>query len=394
MTVKWVMVNPHLGPVLGGIQKDMLYLAREFIGQGDQVAFVTTYDEFPEGRVDPSQPFTYELPLGIPIVRLEGYFRTHLRHFHPANPPLWLPGLARTVLQFEPDVVIFFNIGWPLTVLPALLAIRRHSTVLYQTAYHAPPNHHPLDPWRSRLQLGVAGLSHQLIPHSDYEKRQIMRDGGIPESKITVVYPGVDIWRFSSGEMRDFRARHELLGKVVISHMARLSAFKGTDQLIRALPQVRQRTGRDVVLLLVGRNLEEDYLEGLVRELGIGAYVRFTGPLSERDLHLAYAASDIFALPSEYESFGFVFLEAMAHGVPVIGVRTGGVHEVIRDGETGFILDSSNDLGGLIDKLAHLGQDDMFRARLGEQAWEWTRRQFNWPAAADTVKGIVQGLNQ
>ena len=60
------MVNPHLGPVLGGTQKDMLCLAREFIGQGDQVAFVTTYDEFPEGRVDLSQPLTYELPAGLP----------------------------------------------------------------------------------------------------------------------------------------------------------------------------------------------------------------------------------------------------------------------------------------------------------------------------------------
>jgi glycosyltransferase involved in cell wall biosynthesis len=388
--VNIVMVNPHLGPVLGGIQKDMLCLARGFMSQGDRVAFVTTYDEFPEGRVDLSQPFTYELPPGILIVRLEGHFRSRLRHFHPANPPLWLPGLARAVLQFKPDAVIFFNIGWPLTTLPALLAIRRHSTVLYQTAYHAPLNHRPLDPWRSRLQLRVAGLSHHLIPHSCYEKKQIMRYGGIPESKITVVYPGVDAWSFSSDEVQTFRARYDLLDKVVISHVARLGAFKGTDKLIQALPQVRERTGRDVILLLVGRNLEKDYLDELVCELGVGEQVCFTGPLSEHDLHLAYAASDVFALPSQYESFGLVFLEAMAHGVPVIGVRTGGVPEVIRDGETGFILDSDEDLEGLADRLVGLVQDGVLRATFGDQGQAWTHAQFAWPAAIRAIKAIVQ----
>ena len=387
--MNWVMVNPHFGPVLGGIQKDMLSLAREFMSQGDQVAFVTTYDEFPGGRVDLSQPFTYELPSGIRIVRLEGYFRTHLRHFHPTNPPLWLPGLARAVLQFKPGAVIFFNIGWPLTILPALLTIRRHSTVLYQTAYHAPLERHPLDPWRSRLQLGVTALSHQLIPHSYFEKRQIMRDGGIPEGKITVIYPGVGIWEFTPDEIQNFCFRYDLVGKVVISHVARLGAFKGTGTLIRALPHVRSRTDSDVVLLLVGRNMEKDYLDGLVHELGVLEHVRFTGPLSERDLHLAYAVSHIFALPSQYESFGFVFLEAMAHGVPVIGVRTGGVPEVIRDGETGFILDSWDDIRGLQKALEHLILDQSLRKEMGERARHSVQDRFIWHRAAAEFKELI-----
>ena len=389
------MVNPHLGPVPGGIQKDMLCLAREFIAQGDQVAFVTTYDEFPEGRMDRSQPLTYELPPGIPVVRLEGHFRSRLRDFHPANPPLWLPGLARTVLQFEPDAVIFFNIGWPLTTLPALLTLHRKTVVLYRTAYHGHDGSHPLDPLRSRLQLGVAGLSHRLLTYSHFEKTQIIEQGGVVAEKIVPIYPGVDVIHPTQEEIAAFRSAHDLVGKVVISHVARLSAFKGTDKLVRVLPQVRQRTGRDVVLLLVGRNVEKDYLQGLVRELGVGAHVRFSGPLPERDLHLAYAASDVFALPSQYESFGFVFLEAMAHGVPVIGVRTGGVPEVIREGETGFVLDSWDDLESLTDTLVPLVEDEAFRIRLGEQAREWTTRgQFSWSAAAGAVKAIVRRLNQ
>ena len=243
-----VMVCPHLGPVPGGIQKDMLCLARELIGMGDTVAFVTTYNEFPEGRVDLSLPLTYDMPESIPILRLEGRFRSRLRNFHPANSPLWLPGLARAVLQWEPDGVIFYNIGWPLTILPALLALRRRTITLYRTAYHAHDNGHPLDPLRGRLQLRVAGLSHRLLTFSHFEKTQIVEQGGLPAERVTPVYPGIDILHLMPEEVAAFRAAHNLLEKVVVSHVARLSTFKGTDKLIRSLPQVRQRTGQDVVL--------------------------------------------------------------------------------------------------------------------------------------------------
>jgi glycosyltransferase involved in cell wall biosynthesis len=383
------MVVPDLGSVLGGIQKDMVCLAREFAGQGDQVEFVTTYNEFPEGRVDPCQPLTYKLPRGVRITRLAGRLRSRLRGFQPANPPLWLPWLSRTVLDARPDLVIFFNIGWPLTVLPALLAIRRHATVLYQTAYHAPLLWRPLDPARSHLKLQVAALAHHLIPHSHFEKGQIVRDGGVAEDQITVVYPGVEVRSLEEGEIEAFRARYGLCDKVVVSHVARLSAFKGTDKLLRILPQVRAETGRDVVLLLVGRNTEGDSLGRVMSEVGIGTEVRFTGPVSERDLHLAYEVSDVFALPSEYESFGFVFLEAMSHGVPVIGVRTGGVPEVIRDGETGYVLDAADDLPALTARLAALIADDPLRGKMGVAARNWARTEFNWADSAAAVKRVA-----
>ena len=135
--------------------------------------------------------------------------------------------------------------------------------------------------------------------------------------------------------------------------------------------------------------MEKEHLAGLAYELGVEAHVRFTGPLPERELHLAYAASEVFALPSQYESFGFVFLEAMAHAVPVIGVGTGGVPEVIRDGETGFILDSHLDLEGLVDRLACLVANTALRTRLGEEGREWVQRQFNWRSAAEAVQAIV-----
>jgi glycosyltransferase involved in cell wall biosynthesis len=394
MSLRIVLVDPYFGPVPGGIEKEVVRLANEFTRQGDVMTIVTTPYEFPEGWVDPAKAPVYQLEPAVRVIRLEGYLRSRLRGFHPANPPLWLPGLAYTVLELDPDAVIFFNVGWPLTVLPTLLALRRKTIVLYRTAYHAYDDRHLLDPLRRRLQLGVAALSHRLLTYSHFEKVQIIEQGGVPAEKIVPVYPGVEVIHPAQKEMAAFRSAYDLAGKVVISHVARLSAFKGTDKLLRVLPQVCVRTGRDVVLLLVGRNVEEDTLDGLVHELGVEAHVRFTGPLPERDLHLAYATSDIFALPSRYESLGFVFLEAMAHGVPVIGVRTGGVPEVIRDGETGFVLDSCDDPESLTDRLVRLVEDEALRAKLGEEAREWTHGQFNWAAATDAVKAIVWEMGQ
>jgi len=79
---------------------------------------------------------------------------------------------------------------------------------------------------------------------------------------------------------------------------------------------------------------------------------------------------------------------------PVIGVRTGGVPELIRDGETGFVLASCDDLESLTNSLVRLVEDEALRDELGEKAREWTHRQFNWPAAADAVKAIVWELSQ
>lgn len=394
MQVTWVMVNPHLGPVLGGLQKDMLYLAREFIAQDDGVAFVTTYDEFPEGRVDLSQNPAWGQPAGMDVVRLEGHVRSRLRGFQPTNPPLILPGLTGAVRSFEPDVVIFYNVGWPLTVLPALLELRRTTTVLYRTAYHGHSDTYRLDSLRRRLQLGVAGLSHCLLPYSQAEKVQIVEQGGVAGEKIVPVYPGVEVPELTQEEIDTFRAAHDLEGVVVIAHVARLGRFKGTDRLIRALPGVRRRSGRDAVLLLVGRNLEADYLDGLAQRLDVARHVHFLGPVPDRELHLAYAASDLFALPSRYESFGLVFLEAMAHGLPAIGVRTGGVPEVIRDGETGFVLESAEDTEALSDALVRLVSDRDLCRTLGEQARGWVQGRFTWARSADAVKTVVRELER
>ena len=113
--------------------------------------------------------------------------------------------------------------------------------------------------------------------------------------------------------------------------------YKGADTLILALPRVL-KLAPDVTLVLVGDGGDRPRLERLARELNVSERVYFLGALGLDQLHSCYAHCDLFALPSEGEGFGLVFLEAMAHAKPVIGGAHGGVPDIVEDGVTGFLV--------------------------------------------------------
>ena len=113
--------------------------------------------------------------------------------------------------------------------------------------------------------------------------------------------------------------------------------YKGADTLISALPHVLKAVP-DAMLVLVGDGEDRPRLEQLAREHGVSDRTRFLYGLTQDDLFACYAHCDVFALPSRGEGFGFVFLEAMAHGKPVIGGAHGGALDVIENGVTGWLV--------------------------------------------------------
>jgi phosphatidylinositol alpha-1,6-mannosyltransferase len=113
--------------------------------------------------------------------------------------------------------------------------------------------------------------------------------------------------------------------------------YKGVDTLIAALPQV-MKSAPDSRLVLVGDGDDQPRLQQLAHELGVADHVRFVRGPSQEELFACYAHCDVFALPSAGEGFGLVFLEAMAHGKPVIGGAQGGIPDVVEDGATGLLV--------------------------------------------------------
>ncbi|MGH9714576.1 MAG: glycosyltransferase family 4 protein [Candidatus Acidiferrales bacterium] len=150
--------------------------------------------------------------------------------------------------------------------------------------------------------------------------------------------------------------------------------YKGTDDLIRAVAQLRSPFP-GLQLVAVGGGSDLPRLQGLAVELGIPDRVHFLEGLSREELAGCYARAEIFALPSAGEGFGLVFLEAMAFGCPIVAAASGGITDLVEDGVNGLLV-PPRDADRLAESLDQLLRDESMRARLGHSGAEIVRRKF------------------
>jgi glycosyltransferase involved in cell wall biosynthesis len=139
----------------------------------------------------------------------------------------------------------------------------------------------------------------------------------------------------------DFVARYHLEGKRVLLTVGRLEAAersKGFDQMLEVLPELPE----DVVYMIAGGGNDAPRLQLRARELGVASRVVFTGLFADEEKQDLYNLADAYVMPSRGEGFGFVFLEAMACGVPTIGSKLDGGREALLDGKLGMLVDPTN----------------------------------------------------
>jgi glycosyltransferase involved in cell wall biosynthesis len=165
-------------------------------------------------------------------------------------------------------------------------------------------------------------------------------------------------------------------GRIILSvgRWAANERYKGLDHLIQVLPELQRQT-KNLYLVAVGDGDDRPRLEALAREAGVARSVVFLRGLSRAELVSCFARCDVFALPSAGEGFGYVFLEAMALGKPVIGGAHGGTPDVIRDGETGYLV-THGDVTRLAAAIARLLHDDALRMEMGRRAGQHVRANF------------------
>jgi asparagine synthase (glutamine-hydrolysing) len=136
-------------------------------------------------------------------------------------------------------------------------------------------------------------------------------------------------------------SRYGLDGKRVLMTFGRMVSserYKGFDEVLDVLPSIVEEVP-DVVYLLAGEGQDRCRLERKAAELGLDGHVVFTGLVKEEEKAALYSLADVYVMPSRGEGFGFVFLEAMAAGIPVIGSRVDGGREALRDGALGALVD-------------------------------------------------------
>jgi glycosyltransferase involved in cell wall biosynthesis len=177
-------------------------------------------------------------------------------------------------------------------------------------------------------------------------------------------------------------------GRMVVGAVGRLSAEKGFDLLIHAIHRLI-RTGHDLELWIAGEGDVGPQLQALARQLGVADRVRLLGYQS--DLRPLYEAMDVFALSSVREGLPNVVLEAMALGTPVLATRIAGVPRLVRDGETGVLVEPGS-VDELTAGLTRLLDDPDLRARLAAAGRRTVETGYSFLARMRAIRAIYDGL--
>jgi phosphatidylinositol alpha-1,6-mannosyltransferase len=221
---------------------------------------------------------------------------------------------------------------------------------------------------------------------------------GIQRQHIHIIHPCVDSERFSPElDPSELRRSLGLQGHRVLLTVGRLEPRKGHDVVLNALPALR-KTFPDLVYVIVGDGAEERRLRNLATSLGVHQAVRFVGRVSDEALPAFYALADLFVMPNReemsgsVEGFGMVFLEASASGRAVVGGRSGGALDAVRDGETGFLVDHPEDPEAVGEAIASLLQDPDALRRMGEQGRKFAVEQFDWSQSASRLRELSLAL--
>lgn len=271
--------------------------------------------------------------------------------------------------KIKPDIVHIQSVGMG---IPGLLAktFLKKPFVVYGRGSEV-YLHSTFKSTLSKLVLKNAG---DVIALTEDMKNEMQK---FCDRDILVIPNGIDpeVFKDLSGEMA--RTRLEIGDNAsVILFVGRLHPVKGVGYLIESIGIVKNKN-RNVRLFLVGDGEERIYLENLVKDLVLDDYVRFIGAVPNEKVLEYMVAADVFVLPSLSEGFPVVILEAMASGLAIITTKVGGLPEVIKNKENGFLVEPKNP-EEIAENILLLLEDDELREGIsrnnmkivGEYTWE------------------------
>ncbi len=303
-------------------------------------------------------------------------------HYDVIHSHYWLSGMAAEVLSQAwggaPIVQMFHTLG------------HMKNQIARDLSERAP---------QSRLdgEAHVVQVADRLIAATPAEVEQLVRFYDAPRTKIAIVPPGVDLAHFHP--IPRLTAK-QMIGippqRKNILFAGRIEPLKGIDTLLEAIALLKARHITDLsdtCVTIIGGNpwadtLDEEMerLQRMSLELGLDDLVAFAGARDQHVLPYYYAAAEMVVMPSHYESFGMVALEAMAMGTPVIASEVGGLAYVVRDGYNGFLV-PRRDAQALARRIADLLNDHLLREHLSRNATRYAH-DYDWSIIAERIAAV------
>jgi len=336
---------------MGGADKQLLSAAQLMHAQGHAVCIVSLTELGPmglEARTQGIRTESLDMRRGVPdprglirLIRLVRAWKPDVLHSHMVHANL----MARAVRLFARVPVIVSTI---------------HN--IYEGG--------PL--WMAAYRVSNGLVDHMTII-SEAAADRFVKEGIVPRELLTCVPNGVDTERFrqvAPGTREALRSSIGVDDRFVWLAVGRFEIAKDYPNMLHAFAQVCQRDS-NAVLLLVGHGSLQQETESLAQSLGLGDRIRFLGVRS--DVPEVMAAADGYVMSSAWEGMPIALLEAGAAGLPIVATRVGGNHEVVRDGESGFLV-PPRDAAALGQAMLRLMEQAPARRRdMGERGREHVR---------------------
>ncbi|MBM0064671.1 N-acetyl-alpha-D-glucosaminyl L-malate synthase BshA [Alkalicoccobacillus gibsonii] len=362
-------------PTVGGSGVVATELGKQLASKGHDVHFITSSIPFRLDRVYPNvyyhevqvnqyavfQHPPYDLTLASKMAEVIDREKLDILHVHYAVPHAICAILARDMAKHPVKIVTTLH-GTDITILGVDQSLK------------------PLIKYGIDASDAVTAVSDDLIKQT-YELVQSAKD-------IQTVYNFIDELQYHPVETGDLKKRYGIeADEAVFIHISNFRPVKRIQDVIKSFSLINQSIRAK--LLLIGDGQELPAARELISELGLEEQVLVLG--SQKHLAELLSISDVMLLLSEKESFGLVALEAMACGVPVIGTRIGGIPEVIKDGETGFLCEVG-DVGDVMKRAIQLVEDPSTLQRFREAAMQDVIERFNADKIVAEYEAIYQSV--
>jgi len=302
---------------------------------------------------------------GIPV---------HLLHGRGHVDPLALGRLVRLVREGHFDIVHSHLFRADIYAGLAVAQLGERGPLLVSTRHN--DDRFFLNPFVGIVHYLISARQNLIIAISDHIAHFTVARGVRHPARVRRVYHGLEPPVTRALEREGQRIRAELgIGPdaFLVGNVGRLALQKGQRHLIGAMPALLERVPRAHAVIAGAGDLEE-FLRDLAEETGVAERVHVLGP--RKDVPALMHAMDVFAMPSIWEGFGLVLLEAMAAGRPIVASRVATIPEVVLDGQTGLLVPAGDPLA-LAEALAQLANQPALAARMGEAGRERVQHQFS-----------------
>jgi glycosyltransferase involved in cell wall biosynthesis len=232
----------------------------------------------------------------------------------------------------------------------------------------------------------------RVICCSDYMVSHVKWAFGLPTDKLVMIPNGVDAevyTRIEHEDLSNFRSKFALPEEKIVLFVGRLVYEKGVHVLINAVPKVLEKV--NAKFIIVGNGYMKEQLSNIVKNMGLAHKVHFTGFVDDETLRKLQKCADVSVVPSLFEPFGIVALEAMAAKSPVVVSDTGGLSEIVEHEVTGVKVYANNP-ESLTWGITKVLLDENFAKRIKENAYKKVQEKYNWNKIAQQTKATYETI--